>query len=81
MSLMVFTLGETLIELGITKNKLAVEAKIRPTTISNLVSGEVGLIRFDTLQAILDALNELAVEKGINKTYRIEDIVQYIKKS
>ncbi|MED3089711.1 helix-turn-helix domain-containing protein [Bacillus toyonensis] len=81
MSSMVFTLGETLEELGITKNKLAVEAKIRPTTISNLVSGEVGSIRIDTLLSILDTLNNLAIEKGINKIYKIEDVVQYIKKS
>ncbi|MDG0962766.1 helix-turn-helix transcriptional regulator, partial [Bacillus paranthracis] len=75
---MVFTLGETMEEIGITKNKLSVESKVRPA-ISNLVNGEVGLVRFDTLKAILDALNELASEKGIDKTYRIEHVVQYIK--
>ncbi|MEH7457710.1 helix-turn-helix transcriptional regulator [Bacillus sp. JJ1127] len=79
MSSMVFTLGDTMEEIGITKNKLAVESKVRPATISNLVSGEVGLIRFDTLQSILDALNVMAGEKGMDKTYRIEDVVQYIK--
>ncbi|PKJ54664.1 helix-turn-helix domain-containing protein [Bacillus sp. SN10] len=79
MSSMVFTLGETMEEIGITKNKLSVESKVRPATISNLVNGEVGLVRFDTLKAILDALNELASEKGIDKTYQIEDVVQYIK--
>ncbi|OAK38929.1 control protein [Bacillus wiedmannii] len=79
MSSMVFTLGETMEEIGITKNKLAVESKVRPATISNLVNGEVGLVRIDTLQSILDALNQLAAENNIDKTYRIEDVVQYIK--
>ncbi|PEL75430.1 XRE family transcriptional regulator [Bacillus toyonensis] len=79
MSSMVFTLGETMEEIGITKNKLSVESKVRPATISNLVNGEVGLVRIDTLHSILDALNQLAEEKGIDKTYRIEDVVQYIK--
>ncbi|MRB43012.1 helix-turn-helix domain-containing protein [Bacillus thuringiensis] len=79
MSSMVFTLGETMEEIGITKNKLAVESKVRPATISNLVNGEVGLVRFDTLKSILDALNQLAEKNGVDKTYRIEDVVQYIK--
>ncbi|PEE49796.1 helix-turn-helix domain-containing protein [Bacillus cereus] len=72
---MIFTLGKTLDELKITKNKLAVEAKIRPNTISNLVSGDVNSIRMDTLQSIIDTLNVLAEENGIEKIYGIKDVV------
>ncbi|MGG2065443.1 helix-turn-helix domain-containing protein [Bacillus sp. S14(2024)] len=76
---MIFTLGKTLDELGITKNKLAVEAKIRPNTISSLVNGDANSIRIDTLQAVLDTLNILAAEKGFDKVYGIKDVVKYEK--
>lgn len=72
---MIFTLGKTLDELKITKNRLAVEAKIRPNTISNLVNGDVNSIRMDTLQAIIDTLNMLAKENGIEKGYGITDVL------
>ncbi|MDZ5607921.1 helix-turn-helix transcriptional regulator [Bacillus pseudomycoides] len=76
---MIFTLGRTLQELGVTKNKLAVEAKIRHNTISDLVNGDASSIRIDTLQAILDTLNELAAEKGIDKIYGIKDVIKHEK--
>lgn len=72
---MIFTLGKTLDELKITKNKLAVEAKIRPNTISNLVNGDVNSIRMDTLQAIIDTLNTLSKENGVEKVYGITDVL------
>ncbi|AHA71045.1 helix-turn-helix domain-containing protein [Bacillus cereus] len=78
---MKFTLGNSLDELGITKNKLSTESQVRYNTISDLVNGNANAVRFDSLEAIIDALNSIAVEKGINKTYKIDDVVQYIKKS
>ncbi|PRT06937.1 hypothetical protein C6356_00485 [Bacillus wiedmannii] len=72
---MIFTLGKTLDELRITKNKLAVEAKIRHNTISDLVNGNANSIRIDTLQSILDTLNALATESGSDKVYGIKDVV------
>lgn len=76
---MIFTLSQTLQELGVTKNKLSVESKIRHNTISDLVNGEASSIRLDTLQAILDTLNKLAVEKGMDKVYGIKDVIKHEK--
>ncbi|MYL53303.1 helix-turn-helix domain-containing protein [Pontibacillus yanchengensis] len=72
------TVANILAELDITKNKLAVEAKIRPNTISDLVSEKAKAINFETLERIVTTLNELADEKGINKRYNVEDIFRYI---
>ncbi|MEH7346002.1 helix-turn-helix domain-containing protein [Bacillus sp. JJ1532] len=71
------TLNETLDELNIKRNALAVEAKVRPLTINEIASGKAKQITFVTLKKILDALNQIAKDKGINKTYTIEDVVKY----
>lgn len=71
------TLQNTLDELGITRNKLAVESKIRPATLHSLVKGHGAMIKFETLDALLNAINEIAIEKNINKRYTITDIIDY----
>lgn len=71
------TLQNTLDELGITRNKLAVEAKIRPATLHSLVKGHASQIKFDTLSSILNALNDMALVKGADKIYTITDIIDY----
>jgi predicted transcriptional regulator len=71
----VSTLGHTLGELQITKNAIAVEAKIRPATIHDLVNGNAKQINFETLKAIIDALNRLSKEK----MYSVEDVFTYKK--
>lgn len=73
------TLQKTLDELGITRNKLAVEAKIRPATLHSLVKGDTTLIRFDTLCEILDTINNIADKKGIDKEYGIDDVIKYVR--
>ncbi|EEM27374.1 hypothetical protein bthur0003_37210 [Bacillus thuringiensis serovar thuringiensis str. T01001] len=55
------------------------EAKIRHNTISDLVNGNVSSIRIDTLQAILDTLNKLAADQGIEKVYGIKDVIKHEK--
>jgi DNA-binding Xre family transcriptional regulator len=72
-----FTLEKTLNELNITKNKLAVESKIRPNTIVAMANNKSKSINLDTLTAVLDALNELAAQQGINRTFNIEDVFIY----
>jgi len=72
-----YTLGDTLEEIGITRNKIAVEAKVRPATILDLVSGETKTIKLETLVNILGAVNNIAREKGIKRTIGIEDIIKY----
>lgn len=70
-------LDKTLKELGITRNALAVESKIRPLTVNEIESGKAKQINFVTLQSILKSINRIAAEKGINKTYTISDVFEY----
>jgi DNA-binding Xre family transcriptional regulator len=74
----VINLGKTLDELNITRNALAVEAKIRPVTVNELVSGKVKQVNFSTLQSILEALNKIASDKGINKKFKVKDVFEYV---
>lgn len=65
------TLKETIDKYeGLTRNAVAVEAKIRPATISELYNGESKAIKFDTLERIVNALNTLTHEK-----HTIDDII------
>ncbi|OMD44477.1 XRE family transcriptional regulator [Paenibacillus odorifer] len=75
---MKFKLGATLDLLGTTRNKIAVESKTRPATILDLASGDTRTVKLDTLANILDTLNALAKEKGIERTIGIDDIIEYI---
>ncbi|RFB34018.1 helix-turn-helix domain-containing protein [Brevibacillus sp. VP] len=71
-----FTLEKTLERLNITRNRLAVEAKIRPNTISDLTIGKTKRLEFATLISILDELNRVAKERG-ERAVTIEDIIAY----
>ena len=73
----VSNLNDTLFDLGITRNALAVEAKVRPLTVNELASGKAKQINFVTLGKILNALNQIAKDKGINNVYTIDDILSY----
>lgn len=62
------TLAQTLKELEergktLTKNTIAVEAKVRPSTLSDLTKGESKAIKFETLNDILNAMNRLMPEE------------------
>jgi predicted transcriptional regulator len=80
MSKIKFTLGKTLNEINITKNRLSVESKIRYSTITDMVSNQSKSINIQTLTAILDTLNDLAQEKGLRRNIDIDDVFVYIKK-
>lgn len=71
------TLINTLEELEITRNALAVESKIRPLTINELSSGKAKQINFVTLSKIMETLNKIAAEKGLNRIYSVSDIFEY----
>lgn len=64
------TLDETLEAAGISRNKIAVEGKIRPATISDLCNGKSKSITFETLTKIVTTLNELT-----GKQYEVTDVV------
>ncbi|WP_251025041.1 helix-turn-helix transcriptional regulator [Bacillus sp. ISL-57] len=73
----VSSLEATLKELDITKNALAVEAKVRPATINDLVTGNAKQVNFETLKAVIDALNRKSLENGAVKRFSIEDVFIY----
>lgn len=73
----IFNLESILTELEITKNHLSRESKVRPATILDLASGKTKRLELPTIQTILDTLNKIAVEKGNNKTYTIDDLIKY----
>ncbi|WP_404351633.1 helix-turn-helix transcriptional regulator [Sutcliffiella horikoshii] len=70
-------LPKTLEEIGLTRNGLAVEAKVRPASITDLYNGETRTVHFETLQTIIDTLNRLGFEKGLSRRFTIEDIFTY----
>ncbi|ALP37154.1 control protein [Paenibacillus sp. IHB B 3084] len=73
-----FKLGDILEELDITRNRLAVEAKIRPATVIDMVNGKTKRLELETLVHILDALNKFARQRRFTRTISLADIVEYI---
>lgn len=68
------TLNETLEGNGkLTRNAIAVQAKIRPATLHDIVKGNSKSITFTTLSAILNAMNEL----DDTRSYDISDVFVY----
>lgn len=73
------TLQETLDEIGISKNKLAVESKIRPNTIINIANDKAKSVNFDTLVKIISTLSSLAKENGIIRSFGVSDVFVYVE--
>jgi DNA-binding Xre family transcriptional regulator len=78
----IFTLEETLEQFKpekLTRNKLAVEAKVRPATIADITKGNAKSIQLDTLVKILNALNRISFEEngGNARRYTVEDVFIY----
>jgi predicted transcriptional regulator len=79
MGKIVFTLNKTLSKLDITPNQLAVEAKVRPTTIYNMVKNDSSRINTETLVHIIDTLNKFAKEQGKRADFDTTDVFIYRK--
>lgn len=73
-----FHLLDNIEMLRIKRNKVAVESKVRPATITALAEGSARSINLETLVQIIDALNELAQHFGEKRAYGIEDIISYV---
>jgi len=71
----VFTLNETMKELGINQKELSEISGVRPNTISEIRKGNANALRVETMDALLDAINRLAADQ--NKTYGLDAIVAY----
>jgi DNA-binding Xre family transcriptional regulator len=67
-----FTLDKTLEEFDITRNKLAVQAMIRPATVADMVNGKTKRIELPTLISILDVLSR----EG-KRSVTIDDVFKY----
>jgi predicted transcriptional regulator len=72
-----WTFDKTIEELQVTKNSIAVEAKVRPASISDMEKGIPTRVEFKTIAAILDVLNKMGKEKGINRKFTIKDLFIY----
>lgn len=72
-----FKLDEILDELGITPNKLAERANLRPDTVYKIYRNQIKRPHIDVLDDLIEALNDLRVEKKINKKFHIHDIIDY----
>jgi predicted transcriptional regulator len=72
-----FVLKETLEELNVTGYRLAVESKIRPNSIYDILENEKKTISLEHLTAIINALNTLAKEEGIRVKFDIKDVLEY----
>lgn len=70
-----FKLDKTIEASGgkLTKNAIAVEAKVRPSTLSDLASHKSKSLKIETLDAILNAMNTLIPDGQ----YTITDIIDY----
>jgi predicted transcriptional regulator len=71
-----FVLDKTINDMGITGNRVAVEAKIRSNTIYDILANNKKTISLEHLTAIRDALNQIAAEEGISSRYDITDIIR-----
>ena len=71
------TLGKTIEELGTTRNALSVQSRVRSNTIINIVNDDVSSVTFETLTKILEALDVIAQEKGINRSFDVSDVFVY----
>jgi predicted transcriptional regulator len=72
-----FLLEKVLEEIDQTRNAVAVEAKVRPATLQDLYYGNTKRIELESFERILNTINKFAAEKGIEKTYTIDDIIKY----
>lgn len=71
-----FVLDKTLKEMGISGNRVAIEAEIRSNTIYEILSNKKKTISLQQLTDIRDALNRIAKEEGLNSKYDIDDIIR-----
>lgn len=71
------TLENVLKELNITRNKLAVESKVRPATIADMYYNKTRRVELDTLDSILIALNQIAKDQGIDRKINVESIIKF----
>ena len=71
-----FVLDQTIKKMGISGNRVAVEAKVRSNTIYDILANNKKTISLEHLTAIRDALNQIAADEGLSSRYDITDIIR-----
>jgi len=71
------TLDKCLHEMGLSMNKLAVISETRPNTVIDIAKRNAQRIDFVTLDKLLNGLNEIAIERGIERRFTVKDIIDY----
>lgn len=79
MGKLLFCIDKTIKQLKVTPNRVAVEAKISPNTVYNMIGNNLSRVHLSTLENLLDAINRIAEEKGIPAEFTIDDIFIYKK--
>jgi predicted transcriptional regulator len=79
MGKVVINLGDILEELDINPYKFSQIAKIRHSTIYDMIHNNSKSLKIANIEAILDTLNELSQEIGSRKQYDISDLFTYKK--
>lgn len=67
-------------ELGINENKLSVVTGIRKQTLYLMSRNELKRLEMEYPKLILDALNDIAKEKELEKQFLIDDLFKYTYK-
>ena len=78
MSKVIFCLDKSIQTLGITANYLAVEAKVPPNSVYNMVENKTTRIHLVTIHTLLDTMNRIAKENDVNQRFGIEDVIKYV---
>ncbi|WP_172249920.1 helix-turn-helix domain-containing protein [Saccharibacillus deserti] len=70
-------LEESLERLGVSMRQLALRAGLRPNTVTELTGNRAKQANFETLDKILNAMNEIAEERKLRVSFSILDIISY----
>ncbi|KAA0784330.1 helix-turn-helix transcriptional regulator [Bacillus sp. BB56-3] len=73
-----FTLEKTLNELNMSPYRLSVISQVRSNTITDMVNNQSSRINISTLELIITALNKIAHERNLDRSYNITDVFIYV---
>ncbi|NMH67313.1 helix-turn-helix transcriptional regulator [Bacillus sp. RO3] len=76
---LIYVLDDSIKQLNINANQLSKYSGVRHSTIYDILNNKADRPPRDTLEKILDAMNEIALEKELNIEFDINNIYKYIK--
>ncbi|WP_029518082.1 helix-turn-helix domain-containing protein [Paenibacillus polymyxa] len=63
--------------LGLSMNRLSIASGVRPHTVGDLVRNDSQRVDLDSLDKILNALNSIAEDRGLDIKFGVADIIEY----